>query len=91
MITLMVHREKLDARRCGLATGPGPAWKWGYRVERNGVEIVGLGYTLAALRSFTATRMRGSAEEVEMVEQWEGGRRFVLSPRGAWRPRGEKS
>lgn len=82
---LTIIRERLDARRSGLATGPGPSEKYGYRLLRDGEEIVGLGYGLTELRRNAAQRMRGSSEDVQLMESWTGGKRYRLTSRGAWK------
>lgn len=75
----LITRHQHDARRCGLATGPGPAWKWAYRVIGPGGVPSGTIDRLDEAREHAATL----AEFVR--EAWPGGRNFKRGPLGGLR------
>ncbi len=88
-----ITRYRADARRCGLATGPGPAWRWAYEITGPRLERPHHGQRdlLADARSLAAEKAwpyprKGSAPPASLTEDWRGGKSYTLGPRGGWRP-----
>jgi hypothetical protein len=87
---IRITRYMLDGTRCGMAQGRHAAWNWAYRVHCDGVYCGGgcgsgkshdIGRGLRTARDVARDfALKSSATWVR--EDWEGGKTFVIGPRG---------